>query len=482
MKKTVDTSELMTALSAIMGEKDAPTGTPSTPYYHGPNGIFGMYGLERSLISTRVQPMGFADQIPVVASTDMNPMFGYITGFRAGTGARPTNVCDNSPTPGPIKTCVQTAQFGRWSMSTRELELTRIGQSINRAEFFDLQILNDPLVTAMGGIFPDMPSETAMLLGREIVARMIELGVSLQEWISSVLYTGNPANNTVGGGYMEFPGLDILIGTTKVDALTGQSCPSLASYIYNFGYRMANDTGMNPTIVHVVTNALRQVKHNASRMNFGSTVWAIVMRENLFYELTNVWPCVYSTSGCLVPSGVDNNVDVMYNLQFRDAMRVGQYLLVDGMQVPVIFDDAIFEDTPTDNATIKPGQYASDIYIIPMTVRGGTPVTFWQTFDYSKGVAPGISDGKLSNIFWTDAGRYLWNYDFKNTCIIHTCRFQPRLILLTPHLACRITNVKYQPIEHTRDSLITQPYFTDGGVFYRQAPKFYSDWNPTTPA
>jgi hypothetical protein len=155
---------------------------------------------------------------------------------------------------------------------------------------------------------------------------------------------------------------------------------------------------------------------------------------------------------------------------------------MDGGRLPVIFDDALIEDDITTNGNCAAGQYASDIYIIPMTVRGGTPVTYWETFDYAKGVIPGITDGKLSNLFWTDGGRFLWNYDFKNTCIIHTMRFQPRLILLTPHLASRITNVRYQPIEHTRDAMITQPYFVDGGVYYRTAPKFYSDWNSATPA
>ena len=136
--------ELSAMLAAILGEKDAPTGTASTPYYHGPNGIFGTTaGLERTLISTRVQPQGFASEIPVMSNTAMNPLFGYITGFRAGAGARPTGPCDNSPTPGPIKTCVQTAQFGRWSMSTREVELTRIGQTINRGRSLPMQRPSD---------------------------------------------------------------------------------------------------------------------------------------------------------------------------------------------------------------------------------------------------------------------------------------------------------------------------------------------------
>src|SRR3972149_517370 len=46
---------------------------------------------------------------------------------------------------------------------------------------------------------------------------MLEVGIAFQRKLLRQVYTGNPANNNVGGGYREFPGLDILIGTDKVD-------------------------------------------------------------------------------------------------------------------------------------------------------------------------------------------------------------------------------------------------------------------------
>src|SRR3990172_12507912 len=56
-----------------------PSGTPSTPYMHGPGGLFGVSGLERDVISTRISPEGLASALPVRMSTRTNPLYAYIT-------------------------------------------------------------------------------------------------------------------------------------------------------------------------------------------------------------------------------------------------------------------------------------------------------------------------------------------------------------------------------------------------------------------
>jgi hypothetical protein len=54
--------------------------------------------------------------------------------------------------------------------------------------------------------------------------------------------------------------------------------------------------------------------------------------------------------------------------------------------------------------------------------------------------------------------------------------------LLTPHLAGRLLNISYNPLQHEEDSHFGDPYFESGGVQNRPADRLYSDWNPTTPA
>lgn len=458
---------------------DTPTGTPSTPYYHGPGGLFGVAGIERDVFSTRLQPRGLASQLPAAGTNMMSPLFAYITGFQDVSGSNPTGVCDDPQIAGSAKNCLQTAQFGRYSFMTRELELNRVGQQVDRGEFLDLRIVNDPLFQAMGGVVdPSVPGNTN--LNREVLMRFVELGVTFQNKMIRQVYSGNPANNTSGDGYREFPGLDILIGTNKVDALTGQDCPSLDSLIHNFNFGRV-DSNAN-TIINVLAYYMRNLRSKAEKQGMNPVQWALVMREGLFYELTAIWPCSYLTYRCTfrtTDGTLKEVVDARDAVEFRDAMRQGQYLLIDGMQYPVILDDGIDEDTNTESASVTSGCFASDIYVVPLTVMGGIAVTHWQYLDYQQGAMVGAADGRLAgSYFWTDGGRFLWHAKPPlNWCVQWLAKLEPRLILRTPWLAARIQNVMYCPLIHEAESLPTDPYFVDGGVTSRTARALYSDWN-----
>ena len=470
---------LAKALEPLLQKHTTPTGTPSTPYVHGPGGLFGVSGLEREVISTRVHPRGLAGTLPMAPSVTMNPLFPYLTGFRDFSGDVADGVCDDGPTAGSLKSCIQTAQFGRYTFMTRELEVNRVGQTIDRGEFMDLTLLNDPLVSALGGIFPSLAPQQQILAGREMLTRMVEVGVSFQNHLGRQTYIANPANNSGGGGYREFPGLDILIGINKVDALTGTDCPSLDSDIKDFNYAKVDD--LNADVVNVLTYMMRYLRHNATTMGFDPVDWVLAMREELFYELTAVWACSYMTYRCTTRvAGQDQLViDANDQLEMRDALRNGKYLLIDGLKVPVVTDDFVVEESSADTNRVDIGCFASDIYVIPLRVRSNIPATFWQYFNYQEGTIPAINDGRFGQFYWTDGGRYLWHLKPPlNWCVQQIAKIEPRIILRTPHLAGRLTNVQYCPLQHTRDAHPDDDYFTDGGVSTpRAAPSLYSDWN-----
>ncbi len=454
-----------------------PSGTPTTNYMHGPGGIFGVAGLERDVISTRVHPQGLIEMLQAQGDMKMNPLYPYLTGFQANTGSVADGVCDDPETAGPTKSCIQTAQYGRYSFLTKELEVNRLGQQINRGEFLDLRVLNDPILQDMGGI-TSMNIDGNPTLVRDTLMGMVEVGVAFQNVLTQQLYQGNPASNSAGGGYSEFPGLDILIGTGKVDAITGTNCPSLDSDIKDFNYGLVTES--TPDIVEVVTYMARFLRSNARRMNFNPTEWAITMREELFYELTAIWPCSYLTYRCTPQTAATDrmNIDARDAVGMRDAMRQENYLLIDGIRWPVVVDDGIVEETDADNAAILAGQFASDIYFIPLSVRGGFAATFMQYVDYQQGAMIGVNDWRYTEDFWTDGGRFLWHKKPPtNWCVQLLAKIQPRVILLTPQLAGRVTNVRYAPLQHTRQPFPSDPYFVDGGLTSRTVPSLYSDWN-----
>jgi hypothetical protein len=351
----------------------------------------------------------------------------------------------------------------------------------------DLQLVN-PIISDQSGLTSPESGRRRFQLANEMAMRMVEVGVAFQDQLVRQVYTGSPANNTGGGGYKEFPGLDILIGTTKVDATTGTPCPSLRSDIKAFNYANISTSG-GQSIVNVLTYMMRMLRHNAERMNMGGTRWAITMRQALFWELTAVWPCAYMTYRCLAQDNTQTNLTVFANDQIamRDDMRQNEYLLIDGVRYPVIIDDGIVEENRADNSNIPITGYASDIYIIPLTIRDGTmAATFWEYYDYSAvNSAMDVAGvgGWTEAFFWTDGGRYLWHRKPPlNWCVQMLAKIEPRLIMLTPHLAGRVTDVVYQPLQHERDSINGDDYFVDGGVTSRSASTLYSDWNSTTPA
>lgn len=469
--------QLANELAVMRGQK--ATGTSVGPYIHGPGGLFGVSGLERDVFTAYVDAHGLASALPVFMSNKTNPLIGYITGFQASSGDQPdpdSEPCGRFPTAGAIKGCIQTAQFGQYGFETRELKLNRLGQVIDAGETTDLRIVNSPLVEPLGRmLMPSLPDQQILMLGREVMSRLLEVGIDFQRELSQQLYNGTGLTN-------EFPGLNTLIGTNKVDAITGTTCDALDSDVKDFNYSCIGDSDAANDIVRVLTTMMRYLMHNASSMHFGQVEWAIVMNSNLFTEITDVWPCAYNTYRCQMGFEAENGrvfVDGNVQRMMSDEMRNGKYLKIDGRNIRVIIDDYIDEESAgTPGANLVAGQFASDIYVIPLTIRGGTPATYWEFFDYRVGLMPAIQQGRLNAEFWTDGGRYSWNWESVRRCVTWDAMCEPRIRLDVPHLAGRLQNVCYEPLQHFRDPVPDDYYFVNGGITTdRAAPSYWSDWN-----
>ena len=469
-------------------QKTQTVGAPIGPYVYGNGGLFGVRGLERDVISTHTQITGsLGEVLPIQSSIDTNPLVPYITGFLRSDQQEKNAVCDNPVQAANFKTGILTTVFGRKEFKTRQAEINRIGQRVNRGEFHDLNIVNGPLVEGMAGLmsgFFGLQGQAGILAGREMAMRLVEVGVAFQRWFCPQVFIGNPANSSAGGGYKEFPGLDLLISTTKVDALTGTALPSLYSTVINFQYKAVSAT-TDPNIVRVLTQMYYYLQDKARRQDMSPVQLAFVMRSNLFYELTRYWACQYWTDACVSASTALNlNVDGREQTEFRDDMRNAKYLLIDGQRVPVILDDCIYEDNNSVNGTIPVGGFGSDIYIVPLSARGGTIRTlYWEYYDYRNDVLPAVADARAGSFFWSDNGVFLWGLKAPdNWCIELISKVEPRIRLVTPQLAGRLLNVSYTPFIHTDDPLPSEYYFLNGGVTTgRPSASPYSEWNLNGP-
>lgn len=446
----------------------SPSGTPVGPLVHGPGGLFGVEGLERDVISSRLTPMGLASQLPAMGTTTKYPLFPYLTGRGGATGSQPDADCDDAPVAGSMLTCLQTAQFGIYQFRTRELQINEVGATLNAGETTDLRYVNDPLAAQLGRIFPQIDnSATALQVGREVLMRLVEVGFEFQEILSKQIYTGTGTGN-------EFAGLELLVSETHYDAKTGTTCPSLASDVRDFGDVSISTSSGSSAIVSELVSMYRFAKHSAKRMRLTPVQFVFVMQEQVFHEIADIWPCAYLTSRC----GIDaSNGRVFVNadeqVRLRIEMRQGEYLLIDDEPVPVITDDFLPEDDLGESV------FSSDIYLLPLTINGGRQVLYWEYFDYSEGTIQAVRDGRLSDTFWTDRGQYLWvRQPQKNWCVTWQAKIEPRIRLETPQIAARLQNVAYSASKHYRSADPASAYYESSGTGARSTPTLYSNWNP----
>lgn len=493
---TAISPELLASAQAILlaniqqTTKAAPSSTPTTTYGHGPGGLFSSPALERPLFSAMMLPRaGVLSRIPARPNRYANPLYGIVTGVTAttdtGSPAEATmGPCDDPPVAGLMKLCEQTIYFGRQSRQTRVFELDRMGLLQSRGEHEDFELVGNPFGPSnTGQSAPTVPGMTPNgALNGEVGKALFEFGVAWSRDFATEVFTGNPSNNSPAGGRKYYRGLDLLINTGYRDATTGVACTAADSLVRNFGNQNISTSGSaGQSLVRQVADMFRQLNVNAHNMGLWPVKWIIAMRPTLFYELSEVWPCVYSTYRCATTFSTSQPqfTDTQALLRMRDDMRgdlynyTGQYLLIDGQQVEVVLDDAIPE------TNVGGGVYASSIYFIPLTA-GGREVLSMEYLPYTgersaMEAANAFGVGSFYQV--SDNGRFLWHFKPPtNFCIQFLAKTEPRLVLRTPYLAARLTSIRYTPVSHERDWSPSGTYFADGGQTSYQGydPSYYT--------
>jgi hypothetical protein len=370
---------------------------------------------------------------------------------------------------------MRTLPFGRLVRESQVVQVDRAGQLLNRSEFTDYRLLNNPFENVEAPV-PVTPAEA---LRNEAQAKLFTLAVALERDFADLPYTGNVANTASSTGYMEYYGLDYQVNTGYQDALSGLPCKAVDSVVRSFGNAVVNDNGA--LAVTEIVEMYNYLKHLAEQVGFGDMTWAIVMRYQLFRQLTAVWPCAYLTSGCAQASASTPAITLTSEqITMRDEMRNESYLLIDGMKVEVIIDDAIAETLP--GGITGPGQ--SDIYFVPLTssrlTESGGYASFFEYFDMGNeqiravinGMTPDGSFMPLAN------GRYLLHKKPPtNECVQIRMLTRPRLVVYTPFLAGRLTNLRYRFSIHERTFDPADPYFFyNGGSTAQDAgvPRIYA--------
>ncbi|TRO53302.1 hypothetical protein E2P63_02515 [Candidatus Bathyarchaeota archaeon] len=438
------------------------------------NKLHGLDGLwstttERDVITAHIRSMGMASQIPLLPSVDEDPRFGILTGYTDVNGTEPTAACQDAPSAF-VKGCTATARFGMLRRDTNEIEINKVMLKRNRGDFTDLMLRGQ--VLGLSGMSPQGLDEAGIL---NIVTKseMVTAAIAGERELVRQFWQGAWGTGT------EFPGLDAQIATGHVDAETNVACPAVDSDVKDFAYD--DVAGGGRSIVEYLSMLEWYLYFNAQRMGLLPMSAAIVMRPELWQVLTEVWPCQYNTNKCassVLGTASRVVIDGRENIAQRDSMRSGMTIEINGRSYPVIIDDGIYEANSTNDANLTPGQYASTIYFVPLTITGNFPVLYREYVDYRNafvGANAAFLNGRED--FWSDDGVYLWSFQEQLYCYKLALKTEQRIILRTPQLAGKIQNVMYEPLQHLRSSDATSPYFADGGLSLRNTDdSFYAVW------
>jgi hypothetical protein len=477
MDKQQVLEDLLTKQTEILGQlvKDrtkTPASAGNAVELHGVGSLFGSHSIEREVITAHIRPTGLGAVLPKVATVYEQPFFAGITGFTDDVGSEPTEPCDDAPRA-YMKACDLTAQFGRVQRDTGTIEINDVMLKKNRGDFSDLALYGDLL--GLSGFSPSSLSEEG-ILNLVTKAEMLIAGISLERVLSRHLWQGSIFNNA--GAYKEFPGLMYQIATGQMDAHTGTLCPALDSDVKDFGLQDVSDSNDLRDIARHLSYLEAYIYHVAERSGMVPLQAALCMRPELWFALTEVYPCQYNTNKCATAGLGDSEIVINGEsmVAIRDAMRAGMYIDINGRRYPVVLDDGIYEHNNANNGSLAPGEYASSIFFVPLTAAG-LRCTYLEHIDYrAASVAANTALLRGTEDFWTDDGMYFWAIESEKWCYKLSVKSEQRVILRTPQLAGRIDNIKYVPVQHFRSPYPDDPYFKDGGVSMRPDTFTYHVW------
>lgn len=481
------------------GFKHDVTGAPVGPYGHGVGGLFSMPGQDAKIFSAMLQPqLSIINDLPVLTA-DPVPGAGYggyqqeffttITGVTASQqddANQPTQECQPFPRGGLMKVCTLVSPYARYGAQLDQLNIEQLGMLTNPADPTYLQnmnLQNPPLgPTAPGGLNNILYNEFSR---RAFTAIQ---GYALK--VAEKVWTGDPALSASSNRWKDVLGLNTQINTgNKRDALSSQLCTIMNSDVKNYNYGIVS--GANTTISNVIDTVWQFLNVKARQSGLMPVRWKLYMRSQLFDELTKIWPIIYYQQ--LIAAATTMGSSARFNfgtdvMQLREQMREQLFLPIRNARVEVGLDDGIPErngdpSTSGFNAALLSGQFASDMYFVPLTVLGGIPVTYMEPFNQANAITEQvIRDGRILNTFTSDGGMYRWYTLQTRGCVQWDFVSQFRLVLRTPNIAGRIQNVGYAPLQHFPDAFNSSSYFADGGRTNNPVtPPYYAEWGGSTP-
>jgi hypothetical protein len=457
-EKTYTLKELE-QIKALTLKHNPAAGAATYAPVHGGTGMFTEPGVRPDMYSALVGPRTFMDALPFFPSEYQNELISILTGQLEGTGTNPSNTCGTPPQPGQLKKCTRTATFGKLFLGSEKVAVDDIGLLKDRADI-ERQINN--MASSDNPMIPDLLKQPGLNFRSVKTHQLFMLSNETQRAMAPVEVTGNstllPAATT-RGWISEYDGLDRKIVAGHTDVSTGIACPAADSHIITWGTTI-DGIVQGANIVVTMNDMYQSRVWLADDVGMGGVSWAWVMDKRLFNALTYIYACTYPYTRCTDFTAGTPGGRTQSEIQDRAlAMQRGQYLLMQGTPVPVLFTAGTEVAIPDQSGN----GLTADAYLVPMT-NNGTALTYMEYFPLNnqfitewEGLA---TQGRLTH----NNGMFMTAIRSDGFCdeLLLTGRF--RMILRTPFLAARIDNITFNSLRGYRDFEPGGTFHYDGGV------------------
>ena len=474
------TQAMVTAQAEAAKQTAAKATMPNNPSYnmvHGDGSMFGavQVSIDPEVISTMMHWRGVAELLPRNPVRTLEDFLPFITGVEPTSSTEPTTECGDCIS-GESESCIQHFPTAKVCRETKAMTMQKAIERLNRGDI-DLNLLNDQL----GSDSPWHPGSSFTTSGQIMQvatawALLFELPPLFMHALSPMVYSGNPTNNN-GNAYREFRGLELLVNTGFVDAFANVACAGLDSDLKDLNYANIK-TAVSPSFVETLEMAHYYVRNNARGQRLDPVTWVVAMRPELWQIASSLMP-YQSILATMMNATVPAEYEVVINGQSlvdeRNAIRQGMTINLNGETVRVVVDDGIPESNNANDANCDAGEYASDVYLLPLRYLGGRPAMRIDYKDYRFMSGEIAATNDLVGGFYQPSpdGRFSYSLVRDGRCFKIQAETEPRIILKTPQLAARIQNVKYVPLQHLREPDPDGSYFFKGGVSTRAPTSYY---------
>ena len=403
------------------------SGTPSE------GGIFTAPGVRPEMFSTLRQPMDISSIVRPVPSLFAEERVGILTGQHATTGDNPEDSCGEPVRPGNLKTCQQNYIWGEFYIGSQKIKISDAGMIANRA-VTPRRVMNE---AASNPFFPSDFNGMNVNWNSIRAQQIYQIGTGLRRSFAKANITGSHANKpgTIEGWIREIDGLDSLIVTGHTDAITGETCPSADSRVVDFNDDIFTGTPGGYNITQWITDIYFGMVASAMQLGIQAT-WAWVMNFAAFRELSYAYANHYyeTRSAGVVGNPFQTQQETIRRLQME--MLAGYYLLIDGVQVPVIFSDGIPIDAGGGN------YQETDMFLLNTSVNGmdGLHVEYFDVGNQYSRELQSYFNGEFEVL---NNGMYLMGAERSFDCMELRVVGKMRQWLEAPFLNAKIQNLNY---------------------------------------